>query len=242
MKARTVVEKLVDMARSFNTASADVLRSVKRSDPTFESYRAEVQQKYVDAARQKLRAETTATLADVRKSIDSELQAVPLTIASIRYPNTTSKDSAARVAGEMQLAASRAFLAVDPSPDALAMEVKEAFAMQRIDYASELVGRATSLHVDLRQVLESWEGTAKLVEIEREAALLQIASRMADTFSSQLNQKAERVVLVDAWPLMNEQERVQGMAALESRGSNLEAVSARMRVAEAMTGILSNAP
>ena len=242
MKARTAVETLVAMARSFNAASADVPRLVRAADRTFESYRGEVQQKYVDAARSKLLGETNAKLADVRKSIDSELQAVPLTIASIRYPNITSKDSAARMAGELQLAAARSVLAADPGPDALTMEIKEGFLMGRVDYASELVGRATSLHVDLRQVLESWEGTAKLVEIEREAALLEIASRMADAFSSQLNQKAERVVLVDAWPLMDESERVQGMAALESRASNLEAVSARMRVAEAMTGILSNAP
>ena len=235
MTAKEAVAKLLDLKREYNTRQGNTLAKLRYEDRTWDSYKTEVHEKHIDTARKSIQADILSKLSAIRKGIDSELQAVPLAAASIRFPNVTSKDPQLRVAGEMQLASAKAVLSMDPSPDVLASEIKAGLRMGRTDFAFELVEHAKALHIDVGSILASFDGSAKLKGLEEEGTALAVVDRVGSDFSSQLQQGWQYVVLPELWPMLEESERVADMAHLDSQQVPFaDSVGMKMRVAKSM--------
>jgi hypothetical protein len=199
MSAKFRLDELREFRTSRNSAMqvAAIRAGLSRSIPSWQFYGEESRAEEVRKAQTQAREANKSKLTEIQRKIASEIKDVKKEIEKVKYPLRASKDLQRLTLGESQRTNALLFLNTSPDPERIASEIRTAFEREDIDYAFTLqdnclnairrdaVGTSSPtdaqkwLQAEVASIYNSFEGKAKIDELEGELAAVSKVDQMA---------------------------------------------------------------
>jgi len=208
MSTKDLAERVKNEVSSFNTRITNTPGKLQFTVPNFRQFTSEGQQSEIQKAKTQIRAESRQKALDLQAEVAKEKRDVTLKVGKIKFPNATNTDPSLRAAGETQINSALLFLSTPKSTSAIVSAVKNAFEMNRPEFAftvtdsilTEYEGKRETVpqsHTDrdkakrltesLHELVKTFSGKAQLDEVEAELDGFRPLETMTEEFVEQLD-------------------------------------------------------
>ena len=235
------------------TAYSKRQKNIEATMPNgFRLYNAEVQASMIDTERKKIQTEFKGKAVELQKKIASERKQVRLDIGRVRFPGLTSKDPGERAIAETQINSALLFLSTPHSSEAIASALRDAIDLKRNDFAFTLIDNVLAgipkdisgqdkpseaqkvLLNEIADIENSFNGKAKLDELQAELKGMPILETIANEFKAQIDAGEQAIALPELFPDLNDNERNEMIRNVDARGNVAGSVNFKRRVSESM--------
>ena len=261
MSTANLRSSIKELYLAYGLQQRELSEQIKRNEAKVLQYAPAyqaVEKEKLNAETQKARTQILQTfkpkIADFKGKVASDWKQVRLDIGRVRFPGLTSKDPSERAIAETQINSALLFLSTPHSSDAIASALRDAMDLNRKDFAFTLIDNVLAgipkefgqdkpseaqqaLLNEIADIERSFDGKAKLDELQAELKTLPALQTIADDFQRQVEAGSQAVILPELFPVLSEEERNGMMQDLEARGNLTDRVHFKRRISEAMRGI-----